>query len=283
MPDPNATVDTAPDTAPRTLPEPPLPTKRAPWALFLDVDGTLTGFHDDPQAVVISPSLQHLLHALQDALQGGLALVSGRELDDLDRLFGHPHWAMAGLHGLELRRADGSFRRFTVSDENRQRMHESTAALAARFPGVRCEDKRSAVALHCRRTPTQFEPLHRAAMELIKHLPGYELQPGNQVIEFKPAGMDKGRVVTELLASQPFAARTPVYLGDDLTDEHAFASVRQKHGIGVLVGPPRATLATFSLPGPAAVEAWLARVLDALLREASEHDQSPAKHPARQP
>lgn len=271
------------ELAPSALPAPQLPADDAHWALFLDVDGTLIDFHDDPQAVAIPASLLALLHALYTALDGALALVSGRGLDDLDRLFGHPRWAMAGLHGLELRRADGSFRRLTVSAQDQQQMHEATAALAARFSGVQYEDKQIAVALHCRRAPHQFESLRDAAATVIDQLPGYELQPGNLVIEFKPAGMDKGRAVAELLASAPFDGRVPLYLGDDLTDEHAFDSVRKKHGIGVLVGSPRATHASFSLPGPAAVEAWLARVLDALSRGNSQHDDQPDERPARQP
>ena len=271
------------EPAPSALPAPQLPADDAHWALFLDVDGTLIDFRDDPQAVAIPASLLALLHALYTALDGALALVSGRALNDLDRLFGHPRWAMAGLHGLELRRADGSFRRLTVSAQEQQQMHEATAALAARFSGVQYEDKQIAVALHCRRAPHQFESLRDAAAALIDQLPGYELQPGNLVVEFKPAGMDKGRAVAELLASAPFDGRVPLYLGDDLTDEHAFDSVRKKHGIGVLVGSPRATHASFSLPGPAAVEAWLARVLDALSRGISQHDDRPDDRPARQP
>lgn len=246
------------------LPLAPLPADNADWALFLDVDGTLLDFNDDPRAVSVNPALSTLLHSLHGALDGALALVSGRDLDDLDRLFDRPQWAAAGLHGLQLRRADGGFRRLTVTPEQQAAMHRETAALAARFEGVQLEDKRLAVALHCRRAPHQFEPLRRAAMELIAKVPGYELQPGNLVIEFKPVGMDKGKAVSELLGSAPFAGRLPVYLGDDFTDEHAFESIRKKHGIGVLVGPPRSTFADHSLAGPVAVQAWLGDVLFAL-------------------
>jgi len=253
------------DSPQRMLPAPPLPANGSRWALFLDVDGTLLDFNDDPRAVEVTAPLLALLHSLHNALGGALALVSGRELDDLDRLFGNPHWAAAGLHGLQLRRADGSFRRITVTPEQQQHMLQAATALATRFEGVQLEDKRIAVALHCRRVPEQFESLRDAAVQMVTQLPGYELQPGNLVIEFKPAGMDKGRAVLELLASAPFNGRLPVYLGDDLTDEHAFASLRQKHGMGVLIGSPHSsTQASFSLRDPAAVKTWLVRVLDAL-------------------
>jgi trehalose 6-phosphate phosphatase len=277
MKNPNADLPQHP------LPAPPLPAAGSHWAVFLDVDGTLLDFNNDPRAVQVSGALLTLLHALHDALDGALALVSGRELDDLDGLFDKPRWAAAGLHGLQLRRADGSFRRITIAPEQQKKMQQATEALAARFAGVQLEDKQIAVALHCRRAPEQFAPLHDAAVELIAQLPGYELQPGNLVIEFKPVGMDKGRAVVELLGSPPFAGRLPVYLGDDLTDEHAFASIQKKHGIGVLIGSARSTQASFSLPGPAAVEVWLARVLDALSRGTIQHDEQPAERSARQP
>lgn len=267
----------------QSLPYPPLPEHKARWALFLDVDGTLLDFNDDPRAVAVSPKLLALLHTLHKALDGALALVSGRELDDLDRLFDRPRWAAAGLHGLQLRRADGSFRRLAVTAEQQHVMQRETAALAARFDGVQLEDKQLAVALHCRRAPAQFAPLREAARELIARVPGYELQPGNMVIEFKPAGMDKGKALEELLASEPFSGRLPIYLGDDLTDEHALDFVRKKHGIGVLVGAPRNTHASFSLPGPAAVETWLAHVLHALSQGTPRHDEHSADRPARQP
>ena len=124
------------------LPPPPLPDATARWAVFLDVDGTLLDFADDPLAVQPGATLLALLHALRQALGGALALVSGRELTDLDRLFAASHWAAAGLHGLQLRHADGSCRHFTVASAQQAHMREVARALAARFDGVQVEDKR---------------------------------------------------------------------------------------------------------------------------------------------
>src|SRR3546814_1895641 len=81
-----STVIPATGSTPRTLlPPPPLPDSDARWAVFLDVDGTLLDFADDPLAVEVGASLLSLLHALHHELDGALALVSGRELDQLDR------------------------------------------------------------------------------------------------------------------------------------------------------------------------------------------------------
>jgi trehalose 6-phosphate phosphatase len=137
--------------------------------------------------------------------------------------------------------------------------------------------------LHCRRAPAQLPALHEAAVALMTQLPGYELQPGNLVLEFKPSGMDKGRAVLELLQRAPFAGRLPVYLGDDLTDEHAFASVNARHGLSVRVGAREPSMATFTLADPVAAEAWLTRVLDALTHGASIHVRTPEGDPTRQP
>lgn len=243
------------------LPPPPVPSAGERWAMFLDVDGTLLEFADDPQAVSASAAMVILLQKLHDALDGALALVSGRTLAELDRLFHCPAWTLAGVHGLEVRLADGACRRFEVAAVDQERMREATRALAARFAGVSVEAKGSAVALHCRRVPGQFTGLLTAANSTATQLPGYEVQPGNLVVEFKPVGMDKGRVVRELLHTEPFVGRQPVYVGDDLTDEHAFACVNDAGGLSVRIGSREPTLAQTTLADPAAVERWLRCVL----------------------
>lgn len=263
------------------LPPPPLPDAGARWAIFLDVDGTLLDFADDPLAVRPGATLLALLRALHQALGGALALVSGRELADLDRLFAASHWAAAGLHGLQLRHADGSCRQVAVAPAEQAHMRDAARALAARFDGVQVEDKHAAVALHCRRAPAQLPALHQAAVALMAQLPGYELQPGDLVLEFKPSGMDKGHAVLELLQRAPFAGRLPVYLGDDLTDEHAFARVNARHGLSVRIGAREPSAATFTLAGPVAAEAWLTRVLDALTHGASIHARFPEGDPSK--
>lgn len=257
---PSATSPPPPTFA--ALPSPPL--LGADCALFLDVDGCLLEFKDDPQAVTVSPALQTLLQRLHAALGGALALVSGRGVADLDRLFGAPRWALAGLHGWELRDADGRRREMLADPAAEKHMRAEVTALAARLEHVQLEDKQQAIALHCRRAPWQMTALREAAEALIGQLPGYELQPGNLVMEFKPTGMDKGLAVAELLRLQPFADRRPVYVGDDLTDEHGFAVANREQGMSVRVGSREPSAARFTLPDPAAVQAWLARALAAL-------------------
>ncbi|WP_158879741.1 trehalose-phosphatase [Rhodanobacter sp. L36] len=258
-----STSDSITQPAPTSLPAPPLP-EHAPWALLLDVDGTLLDFADDPLAVSVNGTLLDLLHGLHRALHGALALVSGRGLEDLDRLFGRPPWAAIGLHGLQLRHANGSFRRIDVPEEQQARMREATLRLAAQFDDVHVEDKQLSIALHCLGDARQFADVHDSARDLLRELPGYELQPGRRVLEFKPSGMDKGRAMQELLGREPFVGRVPVYAGDDLTDEYAFAVANKRNGISVRIGSREPTLARFTLPGPAATAVWLTRILDTL-------------------
>ena len=273
---------TAPDdTAPSDLPHPPLPAPGARWALFLDVDGTLLDFQDDPAAVAVSPDLLALLQRLHAALDGALSLVSGRTLTNLNRLFG-TSWSMAGLHGLQLRRADGSCRHHPLDAAAHAQLRQRAETLLDALDGIELEDKGIAIALHCRRSPERFEAMRDAAAALADAMPGYELQAGNLVMEIKPAGMDKGRAVRELLRQPPFAGRQPIYLGDDLTDEHAFDTVARAGGCGIRVGHRRPTAAQFTLPSPAAVQHWLLRVHRALMQGTSPHDIAPQGHrPAR--
>src|ERR1051325_7059035 len=123
------------------LPAPPLPGTGDRWALFLDVDGTLLEFAERPGDVRVDPELYALLAELYAYLDGALALVSGRSLVGLDALFGSPPWAMAGLHGLQLRHADGERRETRVSASRRTLVLHAAEAIARAHPGGRAENK----------------------------------------------------------------------------------------------------------------------------------------------
>ncbi|MDI9238854.1 trehalose-phosphatase [Lysobacter sp. LF1] len=238
---------------PAHLPAPPAITPD--WALFLDVDGTLLDFADAPGDVLVQPELIDVLAVLHGRLDGALALVSGRTLVQLDELFAPLHLPAAGLHGLE-RRDDGHISR-DARPPALDGVLAAARSLAAKFPGARIEDKGVAVALHWRGAPAAEEPLREFASSALIDLPGYHLQPGNNVLELRPDGAHKGEAVVDLLALPPFKGRRPVFVGDDLTDEHAFTAVASHGGFGVLVGPRQPTAARYALHDPAAVRAWL--------------------------
>ena len=252
-----------------SLPRPPADLVTSATALFLDADGTLLAFADDPDGVVVPDGMLDTLDALHDALGGALALVSGRAIASLDGIFGRPHWPAAGQHGLERRNADGTTTTVPVDAGELSRLREAVHAVAAGMPGVRVEDKSWSVALHCRERPEYSAELERVAPAIAARFAGFELQPGSYVYEFKPRGMDKGVAVAAFLDAEPFMGRHPVYLGDDLTDEHAFAMVNDRGGASVRIGARTPSSAVFTLSSPADVHAWLNSVKAALTRGAT--------------
>lgn len=249
---------------PTRLPPPPTPSHD--WALFLDVDGTLLDLAVSPDAVHVPPDLIGDLRRLHEALDGAIALVSGRRLETLDALFAPLQLPAIGLHGLQ--------RRNGMSDEHHV-PHEFSSVLAAardlaaKYPGALIEDKGITIALHWRNAPAAEEPLHEFASSALIDLPGYCLQPGHDVLELRPDGHDKGDAIVALMDTDDFRGRTPVFIGDDFTDEHGFDAVNARHGISVLVGTRTNSAATHALHDPRAVRAWLREAALLLADEAA--------------
>jgi trehalose 6-phosphate phosphatase len=228
-------------------------------ALFLDLDGTLAGIEPHPGAVGPDPRRNSLLVRLSRALDGRLAVVSGRAIEDIDRILGGQIAAVAAVHGLDRRTASGE----RVSTEPPRGMGEARAAAASALagrPGVLIEDKGLAFAIHYRSAPE----LAAEACDLAGRLAsafGLELQPGSMVVELRAPGHDKGDAVEAFMAEPPFQGRAPVFVGDDLTDEDGFEAAARLGGFGVLVGRQRRTAARFRLGGVEEVLGWLAAAL----------------------
>lgn len=245
-----------PSSAP--LPPPPSPAPDS-LALFLDIDGTLVEFADHPDDVVVEPRLSRWLYRVSDMLGGALALLSGRSLARIDELLGLPNLPAAGSHGAELRRANGAIQRQIRDATGMASLRAYARTLLSDCPGVVVEDKPDAIALHYRATPSAATSVAAAAQCLARAAgPRYRLQHGDCVVELRGAGADKGDALAKLMQEAPFAGRTPWMIGDDLTDEHAFAAADRLGGAGIIVGTRMPTRARFSLAGPAAVRAWLA-------------------------
>jgi trehalose 6-phosphate phosphatase len=240
------------------LPAPkPLPLNEA--ALFLDLDGTLAPIAARPQDVRPEPRRNGLIQRLVKALDGRLAVVSGRTLADVDRILEGKVAAVAAVHGLVRREADGM--------RHEAQPHPELAHAAALFrefaacdSGVIVEEKGLSVALHYRLAP-RHGAAAKAFAERIAAETGLTLQGGDMVEELRTPGPTKGDSVRAFMAQPPFRGATPVFLGDDATDEHGFAAVAEAGGFGVLVGPPRETRARFRLPGVEEVLRWLEAAL----------------------
>ena len=229
-------------------------------ALFLDVDGCLLEFDDDPSRVRAEPALLRCLDAVRHRLGGALALVSGRDIATLDAIFAPMAFASAGLHGLERRHAAHAAARPAPPSEE----SAAVAAVAAdarawlvEYPEARIEDKGRTLALHWRAAPGAERRVRAFAAQAIARLPGYEIQHGDHVLELRPTGADKGTAIAAFLLEPPFAGRVPMFAGDDLTDEHGFEVVNDRAGTSIIVGKRTPTLANHRLADPAAVRRWL--------------------------
>lgn len=242
---------------------PPLPDPNCSWALFLDVDGTLLDIAATPEAVVVTEALRDMLAGLCHNLEGAIALLSGRSLQDLDRLFAPLRLPAAGQHGAEWRLTAGAASKAAVAVENIEVMRREAAALAARLPGVLCEDKGLAVALHWRHAPDAEAELRAGAMALAERS-GMVVQPGKRVFELKPPGVDKGVALRRLLEHAPFAGRRPLFIGDDLTDAFAIEAAQAAGGMAIAVGDTLAEIADTTLADPPAVKVWLQQWRDRL-------------------
>lgn len=228
-------------------------------ALFLDFDGTLVELADTPDAISVSPALAPLLKRLAERLGGRLALVTGRSIDGLEQHLRCAGLAVSGSHGLELRRADGRGLPMAVIHDlepARRRLR----ALAGEAPGLLLEEKPYGVALHFRQAPQEADRVAGVMAELAE-TSGLALQEGKMVIELRPPGADKGDALRAFMAEPEFAGARPVFVGDDMTDEHAFRAAAELGGAGILVGPPRDTAAKWRLGSVSAVTQWLSRAV----------------------
>ena len=230
-----------------SLHSPPIP--RSNWALFLDIDGTLIEIAARPSAVVVPKTLPPLLTALSERLGGALALVSGRRLDDIDRMMAPYRFPCAAEHGAILRFADGSARiqqdDYVVPERLREKLREA----AARWPGAGVEEKTFNIVIHYRQAPSRADEIH-AFIESLVADEDFEVLPARMAFEIRHRALNKGAAVNAFMAEKPFASRVPVFVGDDVTDEDGFRAAEALGGLAVDVR-------TVFAGEPADVRAWL--------------------------
>ena len=229
------------------------------WAWFLDIDGTLLDIAAIPAAVKTGPSDTRLVTGLYSVTGGAVALISGRPIPGIDKLFYPLRLPAAGQHGIERRDAKGRIHHHPFPEAAMRRAAAEIRAFAERHEGLIFEDKGASLALHYRLAPNLASAVHAAIHKAAQHLgDGVEVQGGKMVAELKPSGRDKGIAIEEFMREAPFRGRVPVFLGDDLTDEDGFHVVNRLGGHSIKIGPG-VTSARWRLRDAAAVRAWLAR------------------------
>lgn len=230
-------------------------------ALFLDLDGTLVEIEEHPDDVVAGDGLRTLLRRVCDAASGAVALITGRTIEDADRILGGAIANIAGVHGLE-HRINGKLNRdHAAASELRAALEDVRDLAAAGALEAMIEEKGASVALHYRHAP-ELEQVVRACAAQIAARHRLRMLPGKMVIEIVAGAHTKGDAVRSFLRSAPFARRAPVAIGDDVTDEDAFAAAARAGGFAIRVGESRSSSAAYRLATPAAVHAWLEASLE---------------------
>ncbi len=232
-----------------------------PIALFLDVDGTLLEFAHRPDAVTLNAILPVVLQQLYDRLDGALALISGRRIDEIDDLFAPLRLPAAGQHGMERRDARGLLHRAdTVHglDDIRVSLHR----FADNHDGILLEDKGSALALHFRQAPDVEVAAHNLVRTVTSNRDDLHYLAGNMVFEIKPRAVDKGVAIGCFLKEMPFSGRLPVFIGDDVTDEDGFRCVNERGGLSIRVGEASNSVARYGVPDVCSVLEWLCAVAE---------------------
>jgi trehalose 6-phosphate phosphatase len=223
-------------------------------ALFLDFDGTLVTIERHPDAVRVNPAARRTLAILARSTRFQVWVISARRRADVLSRLRVPGVRYLGLYGWE---------RAPVVERPAGPIFHVKTFLAGSLPTHPCvwiEDKQHTIAVHYRGAP---EAIRRAALERVQRVvapwrPGLRIAPGKAVWEILPTAFGgKGGAVRRELAALP-GQTLPVYLGDDLSDEDAFAALR--HGIAIRVGTRCSTRARYQLDGVGQVHHFLERL-----------------------
>ena len=232
---------------------PPLPGRDA--ALFLDFDGTLAELAPRPDLVAVPPELPVTLERLRAALGGAVAIVTGRGLEVARGFLPVPGLTMAAEHGALLDPPDPASPPLPVPAPA---WRQAVAEFAAAHEGVVHEQKQHGLVLHFRLAPEA----EAGALALLEALAAeapddFRVVPAHAAVELRPRFADKGRAVHRLMRRAAFAGRTPIFIGDDVTDEDGIAAAYALGGLGYRMPDDFAGQ-------PSRLRAWLARAAEAL-------------------
>ena len=240
-------------SAPKTPGPPPLLATLGRVALFLDFDGTLVPIADEPGAIAVPGNLAERLAARDASLDGRLAIVSGRSLSDIATHLGAPPIFRAGSHGSHIAAPDG--RELQSAAAIPADVKQSLRQYAARH-GLYFEDKPHGAGLHSRKMPDRFDAM-AAFGQAVADEAGLACKVGKQVIEIVQPGTGKDGAVRLLMEQAEFRGATPVFLGDDITDEDGFFACEKAGGFGIAVGERPSEGARYRLDGVKEVYEWL--------------------------
>lgn len=237
---------------------PPVPERPA---LFLDFDGTLVDIVPRPEDVVVAPDLPPIMETLVTVTGGAVAVVTGRKVSDIDHFLAMPI-AAAGMHGMERRAAPGAPVEEVPPPPAIATLRARILAWPGLTGGVKIEDKGAGLAVHYRAAPDREDEVKAQMAAFVADLPALGLIHGKMVVEAKGNGHDKGVAVRDFMGAAPFAGRTPIFIGDDTTDEDGIGAAQSLSGFGVKVGEGP-SLAQYRVPDVSSVHDYLKMIANA--------------------
>ncbi len=234
-------------------------------AIFLDYDGTLTPIVADPEKATLPDKTRKVLKRLAEHYS--VAIISGRDLGDVQNMVCLSDIAYAGSHGFDIVGPGGRYRdqkmgeRFLPALERAER--ELRTALKD-IPGAKVERKRFAITAHYRQVERANVPILEQRFDaILLHHPELRKSTGKKVFELRPnIDWDKGKALLYLLEAlyTDHSRVLPVYIGDDVTDEDAFRAISDR-GIAIAVGRgKRPTAANYMLRDPSEVIEFLQKL-----------------------
>lgn len=238
--------------------------------LFVDFDGTLAPIVEEPTEAFMPARAALSLIRLTERPYVSVAVVSGRSLEDLEERVGLRNVIYAGDHGFAIRGEGLSFIERIAAERKRalSMLMSRLEPLLRTVTGARLEEKGFTASIHYRQVPEeqheQLFNLVRDAVETSGDL--FRITQGLRVLEIRPrVEWNKGTAARWIMNLSGKPNALPIYIGDDATDEDAFAALAS--GITIRVGPYADTLARYRLESQRMVGeflSWLANYHRAL-------------------
>lgn len=210
--------------------------KNRKLSLFLDHDGTLAPIAKRPEKAKLPPALKGLLKKLKKCYP--VVAISGRSLQDIKKRVGIRGIAYAGNHGMEIWLKDFSMKiknavhfKETIKD-----ITEKLEYVIGSVKGVVVENKGLTASIHYRMADRgEIECILKVVKETALSY-AFVITKGKKVVEVRPdVSWNKGKAVLWLIRQNGFRGTMPIYIGDDKTDEDAFAALKRK-GLSISVG-----------------------------------------------
>ena len=236
-------------------------------AIFTDFDGTLVELAETPDGVDVPDTLAHQIEQTAREMNQAFAVLTGREIAEIDRFLSPLLLPVAGAHGTQRRRADGVVEDIDpLSLSGALEIADAIAPLIDAHPELILETKQGAVAVHYRQAPALEGEVRHAMEDAVTDNAHFSLVPGKMVFEARPRGASKGDALRAFMLEAPFVGRTPIFIGDDVTDEDGFIAAQELGGVGIKLGDGE-TAARLRIADVGSVRALLQGLGDIAARE----------------